>query len=160
MPPVRREFYVPDGSLLTEKVRARFEKFCELEPMSGCVLWMSARNRGYGLFWLAGRSSYAHRVAWLLSGQDLPVDRELDHLCRVRCCVNPAHLRVVTQAENRHAPGSQAFAAINRRKTHCDRGHTLAGKNLYVYRNGRHCRSCIRIRIRAYKARLREARRA
>jgi hypothetical protein len=30
----------------------------------------------------------------------IPPNREIDHLCRVRSCVNPAHLEVVTNREN------------------------------------------------------------
>jgi hypothetical protein len=42
----------------------------------------------------------AHRFAYELLVGPIPEDLELDHLCRVRHCVNPAHLEPVTHLEN------------------------------------------------------------
>lgn len=67
------------------------------EPNSGCWLWMGAFNeKGYGRF----REVMAHRAALALVGRQIPAGMEVDHTCRVRCCVNPQHLDIVTHAEN------------------------------------------------------------
>lgn len=68
-----------------------------------CWLWTAALDRhGYGVFGVAkGRgSARAHRVAYELVNGPIPGSLPLDHLCRVRACVNPAHLEPVTVAEN------------------------------------------------------------
>lgn len=42
----------------------------------------------------------AHRVAYELWVGPIPEGMELDHRCKVRACINPAHLEPVTHAEN------------------------------------------------------------
>jgi hypothetical protein len=72
---------------------------------------------------------------------------ELDHLCRHRGCVNPAHLEAVTHAENM-ARGAYAL------KTHCAHGHEFNDENTYrPLTGGRECRVCRANRSRAYRAR-------
>lgn len=72
----------------------------------------------------------------------IPEGLTLDHLCRVRRCVNPSHLEPVTNREN--ILRGNGATAINARKTHCKRGHSL--ENAYVSRNERRtyrvCRVC------------------
>lgn len=75
----------------------------------GCWLWTGALNgKGYALWYpspkvahlLANQSQRAHRIAYqLLVG---PIDNglHLDHVCRVKHCVNPAHMEPCTQTEN------------------------------------------------------------
>ena len=78
----------------------------------------------------------AHRVAYELQVGPIPVGLQLDHLCRVRSCVNPAHLEPVTSAENTRR-GLRAM------KTHCPQGHPYAGENLLIRPTGqRRCRTC------------------
>lgn len=67
----------------------------------GCHLWTGGTDpTGYGRFYLDGRMAYAHRVAVELHQGPIPAGMVVDHLCRVRNCVNPEHLEVVTQREN------------------------------------------------------------
>lgn len=85
----------------------------------------------------------AHRAAWELSLGEIPHGLQLDHLCRNRVCVNPAHLEVVTNRENGLRGDSPA--ARNARKTQCPAGHPLSGDNLMVDQKGhRRCRTCIK----------------
>ncbi len=47
-----------------------------------------------------GSSVSAHRFAYESLVGPVPAGLELDHLCRVKGCVNPEHLEVVTRGEN------------------------------------------------------------
>jgi hypothetical protein len=72
----------------------------------------------------------------------------LDHLCRNRACVNPAHMEPVTNKVNiMRGAGVGAMCAL---KTTCLRGHPLSGDNLRTRPDGeRACRTCQRARKRA-----------
>lgn len=67
-----------------------------------CWHWLAGISAatGYGNIWWLGRTQSAHRVAYTLLRGPIPPALTIDHLCRVRHCVNPAHLELVTQAEN------------------------------------------------------------
>lgn len=68
---------------------------------SGCWLWTAATTpTGYGQFRFHDGSRAAHRLAYEQMVGPIPDGLELDHLCRVRNCVNPDHLEPVTHAEN------------------------------------------------------------
>jgi hypothetical protein len=63
--------------------------------------WQSALSRdGYSYFRLSGKVVIAHRLVFSLWRGDIPAGAELDHVCRLRSCVNPAHLEVVSHREN------------------------------------------------------------
>ena len=67
----------------------------------GCWRWLGARTwDGYGRVWHDRRSARAHRVTYALLVGPVPAGHVLDHLCRVRDCVNPTHLEPVTVRVN------------------------------------------------------------
>jgi hypothetical protein len=116
---------------------------------SMCWLWTRTRNqKGYGLAWhsAANRLTSAHRMIYELLVGPIPEGMQLDHICRQRGCVNPDHMRVVTQHENTVlAPGSRSISARNASKTHCLRGHPFDEANTYYQgprRDRRGCRIC------------------
>ena len=117
---------------------------------SGCWLWCGTRvHGGYGHFWIGSRSDgtrravYAHRWSYAYFVGPIPKGLTLDHLCRVRCCVNPDHLEPVTQREN--TLRGDTITTRNARKTHCPRGHPYDDANTYVSPKGlRMCRICRR----------------
>lgn len=134
--------------------RSLAERFWEkVEKTEGCWLWMGARNStGYGHIWMPelGTSIVAHRAVLHIVGREIPDGLQVDHLCRVRHCVNPEHLEPVTASENtRRIPyelrGGQQF---QKAKTHCPQGHEYTPENTALVPNAygvaRRCRVCHR----------------
>jgi hypothetical protein len=79
----------------------------------GCWVWQMCRNnRGYGLKWNreTRRLMVAHRWYYERAHGAIPEGLQLDHLCRVKACVNPAHLEAVTAQVN----NQRAFAVRDR----------------------------------------------
>lgn len=117
------------------------EKFI-LSP-DGCWLWTASQNgKGYGIFQPTTTVSIgAHRFAYEIFVGPIPKGLYLDHLCRVRNCVNPAHLEPVTNRENlrRGLRGDL--------RTHCSNGHEMTAENTNTMttKQGtvRKCRACI-----------------
>ena len=71
------------------------------EPNTGCWLWLGALNdRGYGRVKQVSRFRRAHIVSWELQRGPVPDGLCIDHLCRVKSCVNPDHMEPVTKREN------------------------------------------------------------
>jgi hypothetical protein len=107
-----------------------------------CWLWMGARNTcGYGCY---GRRSRAHRVAYETLIEPIAAGLTVDHLCRVRHCVNPDHLEIVTNREN--ILRGNGPTARHARATHCEHGHPFDEANTYKWKTLRQCRACGRIR--------------
>lgn len=63
-----------------------------------CWVWQGhiQKGTGYGTLGI----HLAHRLSWERVNGSVPEGLDLDHLCRVRCCINPAHLEPVTRREN------------------------------------------------------------
>jgi hypothetical protein len=141
-----------------ERLPARFWSKVSPSP-DGCWRWTARiRPDGYGEMSVASGSRLAHRIAYVaLMGT--PETDTLDHLCRNRWCVNPAHLEPVTRREN--VLRGVALPAVRARQTHCKYGHPLSGDNLHLQPRGnsvqRYCITCRRRnRMKAY-ARNRDA---
>jgi hypothetical protein len=146
-----RRCYVPAVDRFAEKIAL---------TDSGCLEWLGGTNDvGYGQFYVgmaanpANGRGYAHRWSYEYHVGPIPDGLHLDHLCRNRRCVNPAHLEPVTIAEN--LLRGVGPSAVNARKTHCPEGHPLSGDNLYVHptKNMRRCRECGRRQCRERYAR-------
>lgn len=144
--------YLKQSPLLLDRFMAKVSP----EPNSGCWLWTGSIQQspfpkypgynGYGSFARPGKSKLAHRASYELFVGEIPDGLHIDHLCRVRSCVNPKHLEPVTRAENvRRGNGGAYF----RDKTHCPQGHEYSSENTTVKpisgkpnRFNRICRTC------------------
>jgi hypothetical protein len=120
---------------------------------SGCLIWTGAlKANGYGKLVFEGKNLHAHRAAYELAKGPIPEGLTLDHTCHTndskcpggdtcphRACIDPDHLEPVTRAEN---------VKLGATKTHCKRGHELAGENVRLKQKGKYlvrdCRACDR----------------
>lgn len=141
---------------VAERFWSKVQKRTEPHPAIGspCWIWTAAiNNSGYGSFAVAhGKSIGAHRWAYESTVGSVPSGMELDHLCRDRSCVNPAHLEPVTKAENvRRGLSPMAEQA---RRTHCPQGHPYSAENTILDEGSRRCLICRRARsaARAHRA--------
>ena len=119
----------------------RLQALISPEPNSGCWLWTGGvSNVGYGKFSLDGRTVPAHRAAWALLVGEIAAGLDIDHRCRNRCCVNPAHLEPVTRRENLlRSKGTWASLSL---RTHCKNGHPFTPENTAARSDG-HGRRCL-----------------
>lgn len=139
----------PKGLVDPVELAERMERFSIPEPNSGCVLWLGTVSRGgYSMLSVGGRPTYGHRAAYEAVNGPIPGGLDLDHLCRVRSCINPRHLEAVTRKVN--CLRGISLPAQNSRKTHCLRGHPIDRVHRVHGRViGRVCSECNRIRSRA-----------
>ncbi len=135
------------SKVLRVSVATRF--WPKVNKTSTCWLWTgSISSGGYGGFGIRGTAKKAHRVSYELIVGPIPEGLELDHLCRVRHCVNPNHLEPVTRQENVRRgvgwAGDYGNAGKRRRRTHCNHGHEFTPENTQVRSDGlgRACRTC------------------
>jgi hypothetical protein len=119
----------------------RFWEKVDKRSADECWPWIAGRNsQGYGAFYWNHKRGGAHRFSYEMHNGPVSGGMELDHLCRNRLCVNPAHLESVPKAVNiLRGDGAPARCA---RKTHCPKGHEYDEANTIHYRGGRYCRAC------------------
>jgi hypothetical protein len=125
---------------------------------SGCWIWLGpVYPNGYGK--MSRRihgTQLAHRAFYAEYRSHPPAGLDLDHLCRVRHCVNPWHLEPVSRSTNLRR-GSTARTTCRRRL------HDLTDpQNRRATRTGFECLPCWRIRYRTagqkYRDRLKAER--
>ena len=124
----------------------------------GCWLWTAILTNGYGKFSDGRRVVKAHRWAYEHLAAPIPDGMDIDHLCRVRNCVNPGHLEAVTHQENvKRGLMPQIMRERHAAVTHCPRGHEYTEQNTYRHTNkkGYVSRSCIICRQTVSRNRIR-----
>jgi hypothetical protein len=118
----------------------------------GCLLWpRTLDSRGYGLVSGHGRSTGAHRIAYILHHGAISPGLVIDHLCRTPACVNPDHLEAVTNREN----AMRGLRAGDPER--CKNGHPANFRYQERKRGypSRECRDCGREAVKRYQARKR-----
>lgn len=131
----------------------------QMLPADGCWEWQGALLKGgYGTIALTrtGRVTTAHRFAYSRFVAEPVKGMHIDHLCRNRRCVNPAHLEMVTAQEN--ILRGEGIPAQNAKKTHCKRGHALTPENIYAGWKYRTCKICMRKKLNAAYAKRKASR--
>lgn len=141
----------PAVNFLDPRLPDRFWVRVQPCPMTGCWVWTGSTNPGgYGVTKTGKvnpngkrQATSVHLFAWRRTVGPVPNGLHLDHLCRLRCCCNPAHLEPVTPRENNRRANSPTSRLAER--THCKNGHPFAGVNLFTNTDGtRGCRACDR----------------
>ena len=124
---------------------------------SGCWIWIGRTDFGYGTAWFNKKRTKAHRFVYEVYKDALTKEDQLDHLCRVRCCVNPEHLEIVTPKVN--ILRGIGPTAINSFKSSCIYGHEFTEENTYYVRLGKNikgmrrvCRTCARKRTNMWRS--------
>jgi len=113
---------------------ARF--WAKVNKTARCWEWTASKNEdGYGEFRLGGKIRKAHRTAYEIANGAIPEGKDVDHRCRNRKCVRPAHFRLVSNKQNCE------HRAVDSNNTSGYRGvsfHRVAKKwQVYVTHNGR-----------------------
>ena len=142
--------------------RAKTQPVGYVVQENGCWEWVGFVNpKGYAHLCHKGKQVRAHRHYYEQEYGPIPEGLEIDHLCRSRACVNPAHMEAVTGREN--VLRGIGHTAQNARKTHCKRGHEFEDMSNVPFVKGRPwrvCRTCVIEAGRRWQLREREAKHA
>lgn len=137
------------------KLELALEKlWARVEVTGFCWLWTGETGGGgYGRLHFQGARGQAHRIIYELLVGPIPDGLQLDHLCRIRNCVNPDHVEPVTFKVNQERkvakwakPKQPTQAAIRKAKGLCQKGHVLAVVGVLTSTRGtsirKQCRAC------------------
>lgn len=121
-----------------------FERIVAKVDFTGnCWIWTgSTTTYGYASVGNPGGTKRAHRLLYEICVGPIPDGLVLDHLCRIRHCVNPDHLEPVTLRQN--TLRGTSLSAANAAKTQCRNGHPFSTANTAAVAKGRRCRTCHR----------------
>lgn len=136
-------------------ISAQFWKHVSKSEESSCWLWNGSRgNTGYGRLTVrvSGYGEYAkagigaHRIAFIMKNGPIPDGLVIDHLCRIRNCVNPSHLEAVSNKENVRRGCAFRYTGL------CPHGHEMTDANTFrrTKKDGRVWTGCIQCRKAAY----------
>ena len=149
---------VPMKSVLTAvadqavaRVIARFWSF--VDKSGECWVWTGWNNGRYPGFSVGRTKLYAHRFSYELHKGPIPEGAVIDHTCRNKMCVNPAHLEAVTNQENVLRGDSPQVMSLKRRPD-----QDLCGRGIHPWVPGaKRCAACKLESSRASRARRKKA---
>lgn len=126
----------------------KFDRTVQHDGVTTCWHWSGNTNQTYGIIRYGRKKVFlAHRYSYERFNGPLIPGLQIDHICRNKLCVNPAHLRQVTHSENMLAIPEHIRKA-GRRKSHCKYGHEFTPDNTGTVRGTygmeRYCRVCRR----------------
>lgn len=109
-----------------------------------CWLWNGPLKKdGYAHISMGGKMYNAHRLVYRHLVGEIAPGIELDHICRVRHCVNPAHLDPVSPRENTYRSGTNNVCVAHAMQTHCKHGHIFdTWTSPSSGKTRRFCRTC------------------
>ena len=121
---------------------------------SGCWTWQGTLNHGYGMFKLAGKWRYVHRLAYELLIGPIPKGLILHHKClNPRCVRAGEHVILATRRQNTVEYHDSTLAGKFARLTSCKHGHPFTEENTRLELSDKHperitrrCRECERLR--------------
>lgn len=93
----------PSPALNREEFEALFWSRATFNVFNGCWEWQRSRSRfGHGLMQGARLfgTTHAHRLAWVLTFGEIPMDVCVLHRCDNAPCVNPSHLYLGDRGDN------------------------------------------------------------
>ena len=137
----------------------RFSEKYEVSE-SGCWLWRSTIVfKGYGQFYLNGKSRFAHRASWLLHKGAIPGGLFVCHTCDVPRCVNPEHLFLGTNKDNMQDMARKGRGRKPLNLPNCRNGHVYTEENTRydAKGNNRLCKECSRTCAKEYEEKKRRA---
>lgn len=138
-----------------ECLKKRFWNNVSATSAEGCWNWNGPISiYGYGrLMESVGnrktKQLMAHRFAYEEVIGKIEEGMTIDHVCRNKSCVNPAHMEIVTRGENSTRAHSKNMNAM--RDNCCIRGHKIEGENVVLEKrkNGsqrKRCKACAKLR--------------
>lgn len=140
-----------------ERVAQRAYTNVDKRPDGCWISRYSVASHGYSqIGWQDGGSRWmvlGHRAAWTHIHGQVPLGMTLDHLCKTRRCVNPAHLRLLPNFENaRRNNGSDFPFGV------CKNGHPATALRPLTRRTkfgerrtGLTCGECVRLSHQKYR---------
>lgn len=110
----RKTNLTPDNNATEGYVRGKPKRFItghnrwtkpdkyEVDPDTGCWIWLLSTTLGYGVTWTGKRTIQAHRYYYQQKYGALNSATILHHVCGNRRCCNPDHLMPMTRTEHVH----------------------------------------------------------
>ena len=143
--------------IIPERVAARAATRFVVDERGCHISTYSVASHGYAqIGWQDGdyrQVVTAHRAAWVHFHGQIPEGQTIDHLCRTRPCVNPEHLRELSNFDNARRTSGRDWPLGQ-----CINGHP---DSELVHWGGKwKCRGCTRDVQRRYRARKALARAA